>query len=547
VAALRDVIIIGAGHNALVTAFYLAKKGHKPLVLERRDVVGGAAVTEEFHPGFRCSALAHTAGPLLPEIAREMQLARHGLQMIEPPVRLFAPSPDGRALTLHTDPGASARAIESLSKKDAAKYLELTAALERVAAIVSQLLLITPPNVEKPAAPKTGLALYLRTRNQKDDLWKLLKVGRQVRGLGKKEMMRLLRWGPMAVADFVAEFFETELLRAAIAARGIFGAAMGPWSAGSTALLLLRSAIDPHPAGTAAFPRGGMGALASAMAAAAQQAGAEIRTGAEVARIVVRNGAATSVVLRSGEEIAAKAIVSAADPKRTFLAMLDPVHLPPSFVVKMQHYRANGVAAKLNLALDALPSFTAHKNSGSADANASIAGRIHIGPEIDYLERAFDASKYGEFSRAPYLDVSIPSIFDPSLAPPGKHVMSIYMQFAPHRLRAGNWQQHRDALRDTIINTLATYAPGLPSKILAAQLLTPQDFENIYALTGGHIYHGELSLDQLFTMRPLLAWSRYSTPIRNLYLCSSGTHPGNGLTGVSGHNAARTILKSLQK
>jgi phytoene dehydrogenase-like protein len=408
VASAGDIVIIGGGHNALIAAFYLAKKGYNPLVLERREIVGGAAVTEEFHPGFRCSTLAHSAGPLIPEIAQDMQLARHGLQMIDPPSRLFAPAQDDRALLLHSDASVSARAIEAFSKKDAAKYLELTEALRHTAAIISQLLVATPLEIEKPA---------------KDDLWKLLKVGRQVRGLGKKEMVRLLRWGPMAVADFVTEFFDTELLRAAIAARGIFGAAVGPWSAGSTALLLLRSATDPHPAGTAAFPRGGMGALTAAMAAAARQAGAEIRTGADIRQIIVKGGGATGVLLAGGEEIAAKCIVSGADPKRTFLGLLDPVHLPPSFVVKMQHYRAKGVAAKLNLALDALPSFSALKSS--TDANAALGGRIHIGPEIDYLERAFDASKYGDFSRAPYLDISIPSIFDPSLAPSGKHVMSI--------------------------------------------------------------------------------------------------------------------------
>lgn len=529
-APVRDIVIIGGGHNALVAAFYLAKKRHKPLVLERREIIGGAAVTEEFHPGFRCSTLAHSAGPLLPEIAHDMQLGRHGLPMMDPPTRLLAPTPDGRALVLHSDAAVSARAIESFSKNDAAKYFELTEALKRTADIVRQLLLITPPEIDDPA---------------KEDFWKLLKVGRQVRGLGKKEMMRLLRWGPMAVADFVAEFFESEPLRAAVAARGIFGAAMGPWSAGSTALLLLRAATDPHPAGSAAFPRGGMGALTAAMAAAARQAGAEIRTDAEVRQIIVKSGAATGILLTNGEEITAKAIVSSADPIRTFLALLDPVHLPPSFVVKMQHYRASGVAAKLNIALDALPSFAALKNS--SDAQGLLAGRIHIGPEIDYLERAFDASKYGEFSRAPYLDVMIPSLSDPSLAPAGKHVMSIYMQFAPFKLRRSDWSQQRDPLRDTIIATLAGYTPDLPSKILAAQLLTPQDLEQTYALTGGHIYHGELSLDQLFTMRPLLGSARYRAPVRNLYMCGSGTHPGSGLTGASGFNAAREILKDLRK
>jgi phytoene dehydrogenase-like protein len=356
--------------------------------------------------------------------------------------------------------------------------------------------------------------------------------------------MRLIRWGPMAAADFVAEFFETDLLRAVVAARGIFGAALGPWSAGSTLLMLLRAASDPHPAGSSAIPKGGMGALTAAMAAAAKAAGSEIRTGAEVAEILIKHGHVTGVRLANGEEISAKAVVSGADPRRTFLNLLDPVHLPPSFVVKMQNFRANGTAAKLNVALDALPTFTALKSA--AESAKSLAGRIHIGPGIDYLERAFDASKYGEFSTAPYLDISIPSISDPSLAPAGKHVMSVYMQFAPYKLRAGDWSQHRDALRDATLSTLAQYAPDLASKILAVQTLTPKDLASTYGLSGGHPFHGELALDQIFTMRPLLGWARYASPIKGLYLCSNGTHPGNGLTGASGHNAAREIAKHLR-
>jgi phytoene dehydrogenase-like protein len=528
VAAAREIVIVGGGHNALVTAFYLARKGLKPLVLERRAIVGGAAVTEQISPGFRCSTLAHAGGPPHPAIVRDMQLARHGLQKLEGPVRLFAPTLDGRALILAGDSKAAARAIESFSKPDAAKYLELDAALGRASAIVSELLTLTPPVIEKPSS---------------DDLWKLLKVGRRLRGLGKKEMMRLLRWGPMPAADFVAEFFETDLLRAVVAARGIFGAAMGPWSAGSTALLLLRAASDPGPIGNSAYPRGGMGALTLAMAAAAQAAGAEIRTGADVERVLVKKGAVTGVVLRGGEEIHAKRVVSGADPQRTFLHLLDPGNLPPSFAAKIQNYRCKGVVAKVNLALDALPTFPSLRHS---DGNAALAGRIHIGPGIDYLERAFDASKYGEISRAPFLDISIPSILDDSLAPAGKHVMSIHVQFAPYKLKSGDWNQQREALGDAVVKTLTENAPDLPAKILARQILTPRDLEETYGLTGGHPYHGELALDQIFTMRPLLGWARYRTPVKGLYLCGSGTHPGNGVTGISGANAAREILKDIR-
>jgi phytoene dehydrogenase-like protein len=528
-AAARDIVIIGGGHNALVAAFYLARKGFRPLILERRPIVGGAAVTEEFHPGFRCSTLAHAGGPPLAAIVTDMQLARHGLQKLESPVRILAPLPDGRSLTLYTDAKQSAEAIKSSSAKDATGYVDLQEAISRAAEIIGQLMELTPPDLDKPSS---------------QDAWKAIQLGRRVRRLGKKEMVRLLRWGPMAAADFVAEFFETDLLRAVVAARGIFGAAMGPWSAGSTTLLLLRAAADPYPVGNSAMPRGGMGALTFAMAAAAKEAGAEIRMEADVAQILVKNGAATGVALASGEEIPAKTVISGTDPRRTFLGLLDPVHLPPSFLVKMQHYRSSGTMAKLNLALDALPAFTALKNS--AEGTSALSGRIHIGPGIDYLERAFDHSKYGEFSREPYLDVMIPTLLDPSLAPEGKHVMSICMQFAPYKLKGGDWPSYRDALRDTIVNTLAQYAPDLPSKILDAQMITPADLESACALTGGHPYHGELALDQIFTMRPLLGWARYRTPLRGLYLCGSGTHPGNGVTGASGANAAREILKDLR-
>jgi phytoene dehydrogenase-like protein len=528
VASPRDIIVLGGGHNALVAAFYLAKKGHQPLILERRHIIGGAAVTEEFHPGFKCSTVAHAGGPPLAQIVKDMQLARHGLHVLKPPVRIFAPTLDGRALIFCNQnhvPGTVGE-IKRFSEKDAAKYPEFAASLARIAAIAAHLLELTPPVIEKPS---------------KEDIWKFLKVGRKVRGLGKKEMMRLIRWGPMAAADFVAEFFETDILRAVIAARGIFGAALGPWSAGSTLLLLLRAAADPCPVGNSDQPRGGMGALTAAMAAAAKEAGVEIRTNAEVAQILVKNGAVTGVALSSGEEISAKAVVSGADPQRTLLGLLDPVHLPPSFVVKMRNYRAQGTVAKMNIALDALPSFSALK-----DANGLLFGRIHIGPGIDYLERAFDHSKYGEFSTEPYLDVMIPTLADPSLAPPGKHVMSVYMQFAPYNLNGTDWATQREALAATIVETLAQYAPDLPGKILAYQLLTPLDLENVYGLTGGHPFHGELALDQIFTMRPLLGWARYATPVKGLYLCGNGTHPGNGVTGASGHNAAREILKHLR-
>ncbi len=523
-AGQRDVIIIGGGHNGLVTAFYLAKAGFRPLVIERRPQVGGAAITDEFYPGFRCSTLSHSAGPVRMDVVRDMHLERHGLKLITPEVGAVALSPDGRALALYNDSQRASSEIAKFSQKDASNYLEFEKALRKIGGVIDDVLRMPAPDIDNPS---------------KGDLWGMLQTGRAVRKLGKKDMYRLLRWGPMAVADLVAEFFETELLRAVIAARGIFGTAMGPWSAGSALVLLIRAAADPHPAGSSFFVAGGAGALTQAMAAAAQKAGAEIRSGVEVIEVRIKNGAATGVVLSTGEEISAKTVVSNADPKRTLLKLVDPTHLAPGFVQKLKNYRMPGTVAKVNLALSGLPNFKAIPAN-----NGALSGRIHIGPEIDYLERAFDEAKYGNFSRQPYLEVAIPSLTDSTLAPTGKHVMSVYMQYAPYKLKSGQWDGERVALGDTVVKTLAQYAPNLPGMILHHQIITPQDLEDTYGLTGGHIFHGELALDQFFTMRPLLDWARYNTPIQNLFLCGSGTHPGAGLTGGSGANAAREIIKN---
>jgi phytoene dehydrogenase-like protein len=525
---MRDVIIVGGGHNGLVTAFYLAKAGFKPLVLERRAQVGGAAITEEFHSGFRCSTLAHNAGPLRADIVRDMQLEKHGLKFTTPEVNTVSLLPDGRALVLYSDAKRAAGEIAQWSQKDAASYADFGAALGKIGKVIGEALALTPPNIDSPSS---------------GDLWGMLKTGRSIRNLGKKDLYRVLRWGPMAAADLVAEFFDTEPLRATIAARGIFGTFLGPWSAGSALVLLLRAAADPSPAGSIQFPAGGIGAITQAMAAAARQAGVEIRTDAEIAEIRVKDGVATGVVLASGEEISARAVVSNADPKRTLMRLVDPAHLSPGFIQKIKNYRCMGTVAKVNLALSALPEFTALK--GKSDG--LLRGRIQISPEIDYLERAFDESKYGNFSRQPYLEMTIPSLADPSLAPAGQHVMSVYMQYAPYTLKNSDWESQRKALGETVVKAMAQYAPNLPQVILRHQIITPKDLEETYGLTGGHIFHGELALDQFFTMRPLLDWARYGTPIERLYLCGSGTHPGTGLTGGSGANAAREIAKALKK
>src|ERR1700728_4923229 len=367
--AQRDIVIIGGGHNGLVAAFYLAKAGFKPLVIERREQVGGAAITDEFHPGFRCSTLAHTAGPIRPEIVRDLQLEKHGLRLITPLVGFTALSPDGRALSLYQDADQAAQEIAAFSQKDAKKYSAFEESLGKMGKVIAAALATTPPDIDHPSG---------------GDLWSMLKTGRAIRNLGRKDMFRLLRWGPMAVADLASEYFETELLRAVIAARGVFGTFLGPWSAGSALILLIRAAGDPHPAGSASLAVGGIRSVTQAMASAAKTAGVEIRTNSEVIEIRVQNGVATGVVLSTGEEINAKAVVSNADPKRTLLKLTDPTHLSPDFVQKLQHYRGNGTVAKVNLALSALPKFTALKNGDSA----ALRGRIHIGNEIDYLARA---------------------------------------------------------------------------------------------------------------------------------------------------------------
>jgi phytoene dehydrogenase-like protein len=525
-----DAVIIGGGHNGLVTAFYLAKAGFKPLVLERRNRVGGAAATEEIAPGFRAPAFAHAFGPIRPDIARDMRLEAHGLELIAPDPYLAALSPDGRAILFSRDAAQTAASIAPFSARDATRYPEFQTTLARMADVLSRVQDAAPPDIDRPSA---------------GDLWMALQAGRRFRALGRRDGFRLLRWMPMAAADLVGEWCETDLLRAAIAARGIHGTFFGPWSAGSGAVLLLAAAHDPLPGGGMLTARGGPGALASALASAAQAAGATIRTGADVARIVIKQERATAVALATGEEIPARAIVSNADPRRTYLTLVDPIDLEPGFAARARNYRARGTTAKVNLALDGLPAFGA-RGAGLLDPR-SLSGRIHIGPGIDDLERAFDAAKYGSFSEQLYLDVTIPTVLDPALAPAGKHVMSVVAHFAPFTLRGADWRTKRDALGDTVLRTLAAYAPNIERHVLDRQVLTPLDLEEQLGLTGGHIMHGEPSLDQLFTMRPILGYARYRAPIRGLYLCGAGTHPGGGITGAAGRNAAREVVKDLRR
>ena len=518
---MTHVIIVGGGHDGLVAATLLARSGVKVLVLERRDVVGGAAITGEIHPGFRIPILAH-AVQASPALFNELRLSDHGVELIEPDPHLFAPTPDGRHLVLSRDVDASAASIAQFSKIDARRYPDYYATLRRIGEAASAMLIATPPpDIEQPS---------------RADLWTLMKMGTRVQKLGKRDAYRLLRWAPASVADFATEWFESEPLRATIAAQGVFGTALGPRSAGSAAVLLLRLAAGD---GVPRLVRGGLGSLTAGLASAARAAGAEVRTDADVARINVRNSRAIGVTLTSDETLEADIVASNADPRRTLLSLVDPAELEPDFLARMRSYRSLGTVAKVNLALRSLPSFP------GADAGA-LGGLIHIGPRLDYIEKAFDASKYGEYSPHPWLEITIPSITDPSLAPAGAHVMSVTAQYAPYRVRGG-WDAARDGFADRVIDTIAEYAPNLKDSIVHREIITPADLESVYGLTGGHIFHGELALDQLFTMRPLLGWARYRTPIQGLYLCGAGTHPGYGVSGHSGANAARQILRDLTR
>lgn len=523
-----DIIIIGGGHNGLVAACYLAKAGLKTLVLERREIVGGAAITEEIHPGFRCSTLSHSAAPFFPQIIKDLRLDRYGLEFIAPAAKVFAPASDGRSICIYEDTAQTIRELEKVSAKDAKSYPAFERSFSRIGKVLAPLLAKTPPAIEHPSP---------------GELWNLGKLGRSFRSLGKQDAYRLLRWGPMAVADLVAEWFETETMRALVAARGIFGAFAGPWSAGTSTGLLWQAAMDGHAIGPAAFVKGGMGALSEALAVATRDAGVEIRIGTGIDQIAVSEDRAEKVLLRSGEEIRARAIVSNADPRTTFLKLVDPVCLDPSFLLKIRNYRATGVSAKINLALSGLPSFTGVEGD---EVRTKLSGRIHIGPDIDYLERAFDAAKYGDYSPLPYMDITIPSLLDPALAPAGAQVMSVYIQYAPYKLKVGDWNSRREEFADDAIDVLSSYAPNLKELIIARQVITPLDLEETYGMNGGHIHHGEQSLDQFFTFRPLIGWAQYRTPIKGLYLCGAGTHPGGGITGGPGANAAREIIKDFR-
>jgi phytoene dehydrogenase-like protein len=524
-----DAIIIGAGHNGLVTAAYLAKAGKKVLVLERRPLVGGVAATEEVFPGFKFSTCAHLADPFSHEIIADLDLKKYGFELLALDA-LFAPSVKGNSLLIPRDPAKAAAEIERHSKSDAHNYQPFCTLARHLSAFLRTLY---------------GVPLPDRANHGSFNPAELLRLGWKFHRLGEKEMYEFLRILPMSMADLLNEWFESDLLKAALAGGSALASFVGPRQQG-TAFNFLHHQLGASNGAlrAASFVRGGIGSLPQAIARAAEHFGVKIQTGAEVIRILTKSGSATGVVLQSGDEISATVIISSVDIKRTFLRLIEPTYLDPEFLLKVKNIRSRGTVAKINFALDTLPKF---KSAPDPQSSAALGGVIHIGPTIDYLERAADDAKYGRFSRQPFLEITIPSVADPSLAPAGKHVMSVWMQSAPYQLRESNWNNQRDVLGDAVVNVIEDYAPGFKNSILHRQVLTPLDLEQVYGLTGGHPYHAEIALDQIFFMRPVAGWARYHSPIENLYVCGSGTHPGGGLTGLPGYYAAKEILKSWSR
>jgi phytoene dehydrogenase-like protein len=522
-----DAIVIGGGHNGLTTAAYLARAGKNVLVLERRHVLGGAAVTEEVFPGFRFSVCSYVVSLLRPEIIRDLDLPRHGLEIL-PLDGTFTPMPNSDYLWRVNDHGKTHREIARHSKLDAEAYDEFGKAMQAMCRFVKPILGMVPPD--------------LATLNPKE-LMKLLFIGRRFQGMTSEDKYNQVQLMTMSAIDFLDQWFETDVLKATMSASGIIGTFLGVRSPGTAYVLLHHYMGEIDGAFRSwGFARGGTGAISNAIADAAREAGAEIRVESGVAQIIVKNGKARGVVLANGDEIQASIISSSVDPRLTFTKFIEPGVLRQDFLEEVRRYKFRGSSGKVNLALDALPNFKCMPGPG-----AHLRGAISISPSVEYMEKAYDDAKYGNFSRHPYIDMVIPTLTDPSVAPPGKHILSCFVQYAPYKLRPGlNWDEQKGAFGDNVINTIAEYAPNIKDIILHRQVLTPLDLERDFGLSEGNIFQGELSLEQLFFLRPVPGWAQFRSPIRNLYMCGSATHPGGGIMGAPGRLAALEILKDFK-
>jgi phytoene dehydrogenase-like protein len=527
-----DALVVGGGHNGLVAAAYLARSGLRTLVLERRPFVGGASVTEEVWPGFRLQTAAYTYSLMRPAIVRELELQRHGLRVIPYDPSLFLPFPDGRHLCLWADHARTLEEIAKFSKKDAAAYERVEALFTRIARFIEPMLDRPPPD---PHSSRPG------------DLVGLLTLAARARGLDRRDLYQLIRLLQISAQDFLDEHFESEQVKVALGLFSIIGTYGGPRTPGTAYVLLhhvMGTASDTPGASVWGYVRGGMGGVSDAIAAAAREAGARIRTDAEVLRILARNGRVEGVALASGEEIRAPLVLSNADPKRTFLGLVDPSDLDEEFLGDVRSYRIEGTSAKVNMVLSELPDWTAVPGR---EVGFQHRGVMDIAPSLEYLERAWDECKYGWYSSRPYCDIAIPGVHDASLCPPGFHSCSVFVQYAPYHLRESDWETEREKLGDVVVDTIAEYAPNIRNAIVHRQVLSPWDLEQRFGLTHGNIFHGEITPDKILFLRPVPGWARYRTPLAGLFLCGAGTHPGGGVMGACGRNAAREALRSLRR
>ncbi len=535
-----DAIVIGAGHNGLVTACYLARAGRRVLVLERRSVVGGACVTEETFPGFKVSTAAYVNSLFRPEIARDLHLRDYGFELLERNPASFTPFLDGRYLMLGRDGAENAREIAKFSARDAERYPQYEAMLERVAAVVEPTIDETPPDILHPSLRDLQHLWQLRNR-----VTLSLSKGE---GHGTAEILEILTGAARPILD---RWFESEELKGTLATDAIIGAFAAPSMPGTAYVLFHHVMGETNGVrGVWSYVRGGMGGLTQALAAAARDLGVDIRTDADVARILTKNGRATGVALANGDEYAAKQIASNADCHVTFELLLDPDALPPEFRAAVASIDYSSASMKINLALDRLPQFSSchpelveRRELVGGRIGPQHRGTIHFCPDQDFIERAYDDAKYGKPSREPVVELTLPSAVDPTVAPPGKHLGSMFVQYAPYRLKDASWTQSlKDEVADRCFAIVEQYAPGFTASVLHRQVLAPPDLEATFNLTGGNIFQGAMSLQQLFAFRPLPGYAGYRTPIRGLFLCGSAAHPGGGVMGAAGRNASRAML-----